>query len=135
MTTKTLRQTITFKNATPQEVYDALVDSRKHSIFSGAKVKIDPTIGGAFSAYHGYITGTNLELIPDKKIVQTWHASDWPDDHMSTVTFLLSRTKNGTKLVFTHVDIPANDYENIKQGWIDFYWEPMEQFLTKPQKQ
>lgn len=134
MTTKTLRQVITFKNAAPQEVCDALMDSRKHTIFSGAKAVIDPTVGGTFSAYDGYITGANVELIPGKKIVQAWHASDWPDDTMSTVTFLFSPMKAGTKLTFTHEGIPADDFANIKQGWIDFYWEPMEQFLTNPQK-
>lgn len=134
MTLKALHQTITFKNATPQEVYDALMDSRKHTIFSGAKAEIDPTVGGTFSAYDKYITGMNVELVPGKKIVQRWHASDWPEKYMSTVTFLLSPLKNGTKVTFTHENIPADDFANIKQGWVDFYWEPMEEFLTNPHK-
>ncbi len=73
-----IRQSVTFK-ATPHEVYEALMDSRKHARFTHEPARISRKVGGAFSAYSGYITGTNLELVPDKKIVQAWHAQDWPE--------------------------------------------------------
>jgi hypothetical protein len=37
MTTKTLRQTVVFKGASPKEVYDLLMVSRKHTSLSGEK--------------------------------------------------------------------------------------------------
>ncbi len=85
-----IRQSVTFK-ATPHEIYEALMDSRKHARFTHDKATISRKVGGAFSAYGGYITGTNLELVPDKKIVQAWHGSDWPEGYMSRVTFKLTR--------------------------------------------
>jgi hypothetical protein len=40
----------------------------------------------------------NLQnLIRDKKIVQSWHASDWPNSHFSKVTFEFTKTKEGTQ--------------------------------------
>jgi uncharacterized protein YndB with AHSA1/START domain len=39
MNIKTVRQTITFK-APPHDVYEALMDSRKHSKFTGDKASI-----------------------------------------------------------------------------------------------
>ncbi|MBM4436236.1 MAG: hypothetical protein FJ029_03155, partial [Actinobacteria bacterium] len=68
---RTIRQTATFK-ATPQDVYDALMDSAKHAAFSGSAAAIGPGVGDAFSAHDGYITGAHLALIPGKKIVQAW---------------------------------------------------------------
>lgn len=45
MKTKTIRQTATFK-ASPHEVYEALLNSRKHSKFAGGKVSISRRAGG-----------------------------------------------------------------------------------------
>ena len=66
--TKTIKQIILIP-ATPEEVYDALIDEKKHAEFTGAKAKIDPKIGGKFTAWDGYIFGKNLELVKGKKIV------------------------------------------------------------------
>ena len=73
-----IRQSVTFQ-ATPHAIYEALMDSRKHAKFTQAPAKISRKVGGAISAWGDYITGTNLELIPDEKIVQAWHASEWPE--------------------------------------------------------
>lgn len=131
MPTKSLHQTILFKGATPRQVYDLLMDSKKHAAFSGAAASISTEEDGRISAYDGYITGKNLALIPGKKVLQEWRASDWHDDQTSTVTFLFSKTPSGTKLTFTHTGIPADDFANIKQGWVDYYWQPMTKYLRR----
>jgi uncharacterized protein YndB with AHSA1/START domain len=66
MQTKTLQQTVTFK-ASPQEVYDMLMDSKKHRSF----------------AWGSHLSGINLVLKPGKKIVQAWRATGWWPDHYS----------------------------------------------------
>ena len=127
---KLVRQSVTFK-ATPHHVYDALMDSRKHAQFTGDAASISRKVGGKIMAYGGYITGINLELVPDKKIVQTWHAADWPVGHESKVTFNLKPVEGGTRLTFTHTGVPDEHYESIKQGWIEHYWTPMRAMLDK----
>ena len=125
-----IRQSVTFQ-ATPHAVYEALMDSRKHAKFTQAPAKISRKVGGAFSAYGDYITGTNLELIPDEKIVQAWHASEWPEGHLSKVTFKLAPVAGGTRLTFTHSGVPDEFVDDIRQGWIDNYWVPMKAMLNK----
>ena len=125
---KTIRQSITFR-ATPHAVYEALMDSRKHARFTGDAASISRKVGGKIMAYGGYITGTNLELVPDERIVQAWHAADWPKGQMSKVTFCLALTKGSTRLTFTHTGVPDEHYEAIQQGWIDHYWTPMKALL------
>ena len=128
---KLVRQSVTFK-ATPHQVYEALMDSRKHAQFTGDAASISRKVGGKIMAYGGYITGTNLELVPDKKIVQTWHAADWPEGHTSRVTFRLTPAEGGgAHLTFTHSGVPDEHYKAIKQGWIDNYWTPMKAMLEK----
>ena len=128
MHTKIIRQSVTFK-AGAHEIYEALMDSHKHAKFSSAKATISRKVGGKFTAYDGYIEGTNLEVIPDKRIVQSWRGSDWPDGHYSTVTFTLTKAKNGTRLTFTQNDVPEEYYDDISQGWYDFYWNPIRKML------
>jgi activator of HSP90 ATPase len=130
METKTLKQTVTFKT-NPHEVYEALMDSKKHSKFTGDKATVSRKVGGKFSAFDGYSEGTNLELAPDSKIVQTWRASDWPEGHYSKVTFSFKAIPAGTRLTFTQTGIPAKQYEEISQGWRDYYWAPMKEMLEK----
>ena len=67
MKTKTLQQTITFK-ASPMDVYEMIVDSRKHSSLSGEKAKISRKVGGRFTAWSGHISGINLVLTPGKRV-------------------------------------------------------------------
>ena len=129
---KIIRQTVTIK-ASPKDVYEALMDSKKHSTFTGRTAKISRKVGGTFMAHEGYIEGINLELIPNQKIVQSWHANEmnWPDRYFSTVTFTLSKVKGGTKITFSHAGVPDEYREPINQGWKDYYWKPLKDYLEK----
>jgi activator of HSP90 ATPase len=128
MKTKTIKQSVTFK-ASPHQVYEALMDSRKHSKFTGSKVSMGKRKGAKFSAYDGYIEGVILDLVPDQKIAQSWRGSDWPENHYSEVTFLLKQIDDGTILEFTQTGVPDQLYEDTSQGWHDFYWTPMKKML------
>lgn len=129
MDTKDIHQTVTFK-ANPHDVYEILMDSKKHSELSGDDAKISRKVGGKFNV-GDYIDGVNLELVPDEKIVQTWRYNDWPKGHYSKATFSLNEVKSGTRLTFTQTGVPEEIYEDIKQGWIDYYWTPMKEMLEK----
>ena len=130
MKIKTIRQSVTIK-ATPHEVYELLIDSRKHAAFTGAQARISRKVGGRISAYDRYIEDVNLELAPDKKISQSWRGSDWPKGHYSKATFSFKKVKGATRLSFTQSGVPEKYYKDIKQGWRDFYWVRMREKLEK----
>ena len=130
MKTKNIKQIVIFK-ASPNEVYEALMDSKKHSRFTGQAAKISREVGGKFTTFDGYAEGKNLELKPDKKIVQEWRASNWDKGHYSKITFLLEPKGKGTKLTFTHIGVPEDDHANISDGWNQYYWEPMKEMFDK----
>jgi activator of HSP90 ATPase len=125
-----IQQTVTF-TVPPQLVYEALMDSQQHAAFTGGPAKISREVGGEFSTFDGYITGKNIELVPDKRIVQSWRAVDWDADVFSTVTFELTPVPEGTRLDFTHTDLPDGTEPEFTQGWIDNYWEPMKRYFSK----
>ncbi len=66
-----IEQTV-FIQASPQEVYDAFLDPKKHSAFTGSPATTNAKVGSEFQAWDGYISGKNLELVKGKKIVQEW---------------------------------------------------------------
>jgi activator of HSP90 ATPase len=123
---KTIKQKVVIKGKTPHEVYEMLMDSKKHAAFTGEPAKISKQVGGKFTAYGDFIEGTNVELIQDKKIVQNWRGSDWAEGIYSKATFKLKAVKAGTELSFEQVGVPNEQYEGIKKGWYDFYWDKME---------
>jgi activator of HSP90 ATPase len=127
---KTIRQAVTIK-ATPRAVYETLMDSRKHAVFTGAPAQISRRPGGRFTAYGSYISGVNLELVPGKRIVQLWRSKGWPKYHYSTVTYALARVKGGTRLTFTQEGVPDDDVKDKTSGWITHYWQPMKAHLEK----
>jgi activator of HSP90 ATPase len=127
---KTIRQSVTFKSR-PHEVYEALMDEKKHAAFTGGKAKVSRKVRGKFSLWGGDIEGKNLELVQDKKIVQSWRYSDWENGVYSTATFVLEEIDKGTHLTFTQTNVPDEHFEEIKQGWKDYYWKPMKEMLER----
>ena len=78
------------------------MDSKKHGEFTGDKAKIDPKVGGKFSAWDGYILGKTLELEPFKRIVQSWRTTEFPKDAPdSKLEVLLETEGKGARV---HVD-------------------------------
>jgi activator of HSP90 ATPase len=129
MKTKTIRQTVNFK-AAPMEVYEMIMDSKKHQSLSGEKAKISRKIGGPFTAWGGHLTGINLCLKPGERIVQAWRATGWPPDYYSVAIFELNKAGTGTRLRFTHIGVPPNRYSGHYRGWIETYWTPMKEVFA-----
>ena len=114
-------------NASPSEVFEGLMDSDRHAQFTGAPAQIDRRPGGAFSLYGGQLTGRTLEVKPNERIVQEWHAKDWPEGHNSRVTYELAPLdgERQTRLSLTHAGVPAGAFDEINQGWRIYYWSKM----------
>lgn len=117
--------------AKSQRVYEALTDASQFSkVTGGAPTEISREAGGLFSCFGGMITGRNLELVPNRLIVQAWRAANWPVGIYSTVKFELQEKGSNTKLVLDHAGFPEGNGEHLAAGWKANYWEPLEKFLA-----
>jgi len=128
--TTTIRQTVTF-SASPEQVYEVIMDTKKHESLSGEKASICTKIGGAFTAWGEHISGFNLVLQPGRRIVQAWRAHDWWADHFSIATFDLCKVDGGTELRFTQIGVPPHRFDGHSRGWIETYWQPMQDLFEK----
>lgn len=119
--------------ATPEQIYTAWLDSEQHSAFTGGNTaEIDPAEGGTFTAWDGYISGKNLTLEPFKRILQLWRTTDFPEGaDNSCIEVSFEETVGGTKISIKHDLIPEGQGESYRQGWIDFYFEPMKEYFGK----
>lgn len=117
-------------NAKPETLYNAWLDSDMHSKMTGGQASCSKIVGDSFSAWNGYISGKNVELIENQKIVQTWRTVEFNDeDQDSTLTIEFAETIDGsTELILSHINIPKGQTQ-YKQGWIDNYFNPMKEIF------
>jgi uncharacterized protein YndB with AHSA1/START domain len=130
---KTLEQRTTF-DATPHDVYEALMDAKKFIKVTGDHARIDSRAGGTFTTKNGKITGKFLDLIPDEKIVAEWRmdVEGWPKGHFSILTINLSSTDEGTQLDLTQDKVPKESSEAIESLWDEYYWTPLKEYFAAP---
>ncbi|MBI4547246.1 MAG: SRPBCC domain-containing protein [Ignavibacteriae bacterium] len=134
-TTSTKTKTIKQKEyiaAPPQEIYDALLDEEKHSAFTGARATCDRRVGGKFTAWDGYIFGTNMVLEHGHRIVQEWKTTEWPNGYgPSIIEFTFKPKVNGTEIRIVQTNVPASQAALYKQGWAEHYWTPLKKYFTR----
>ena len=124
-----IHQEIRFQGS-PEEIYAALTNGREFGQLTGAPAEIAAVDGGAFSFFGGQITGRNIELAPDKGVVQAWRVGAWPSGIYSIVRIALEKDGDGTKLTLDHSGFPEGAAEHLEAGWHKMYWEPLRSYLA-----
>jgi activator of HSP90 ATPase len=118
--------------ATPAEIYEAWLNSDGHAAMTGNPAQVDGKVGGRFSTWNGYISGSILALTPFQRIVQAWRTTEFPEEAPdSHVDVLLEETAGGTKIILTHTDMPEDQVDSYRHGWEDYYFKPMKDYFTK----
>lgn len=139
---ESIHHEIQFK-APPARLYTALTDAEKFHkmvLLSEAVKKgmvkdpqpaqISTLAGGEFTVFGGYITGRQIELVPNVRIVQAWRTGSWNPGIYSIATFALAPRGTGTFLTFDHTGFPKGEAEHLAEGWQTNYWQPLETLLS-----
>jgi activator of HSP90 ATPase len=129
--------------ATPARVYAVLTEAK---LFDGV-VKLSAAMksmglkeapstlskepGSAFALFGGYVTGRQIELVPNARIVQAWRAGSWKAGDYSIVTWTLAPADQGTKLSLDHGGFPAGEAVHLADGWKGNYFEPLVKYLAQ----
>lgn len=131
METSTFTQDILLP-AAPEAVYHTLVEPAQHAAFTGQPALHTNRLDLDFQTYGGFASGRNLELLPGRLIRQVWRAQmePWPATHFSTVSYELRPHAEGTLLRLTHADVPAHLAAAMADGWHQWYWTPLVQYLA-----
>lgn len=101
---------------------------------TGGKARTSARVGAAFTAWDGYATGKNLELVPAARIVQSWRTTDFDDgDPDSKITITLKAVAGGTKVTLLHTRIPGGR-DDFRDGWRDYYFQPMKAYFARARR-
>lgn len=118
-------------SGSPEKIYNAWLDSAQHSAMTGGVAEVSNMVGESFTAWDGYISGKNIELVPGKRIVQAWRTVEFSDDEPdSRLEINFEAHAEGTLVTIRHNNLPSHGMQ-YEQGWIDNYFEPMTSFFTE----
>ncbi len=113
--------------ASPEEVYNALVKPFAIALWTGSPAQMKEEKNTEFSLFNGDITGMNLKFVPNEKIVQEWYFGE--QEEQSLVTLELREDKNSTQVELTHTNIPDEAFEDMKNGWDNYYFGGLKEFF------
>ena len=118
--------------ATPQQIYDAWLDSRGHAhITGGQPAQISDKPGASFTVWNGYISGRNIALEPHRRIVQAWRTTKFTaDDPDSQTEVLLEPVGGGTKVTVHHTNVPDGHTSYRDGGWQRSYFDTMKKHFS-----
>ena len=131
----TIRQQIQIP-AKPMDVYHALVNPELHADFTEARVTGQPKIGNTFTWLNGYAFGVFLDLEEGKRITMEWQTEKWPSGaRPSTLELGFREIEGGTEITLVQSGVPAGYAEILAEGWMEFYWTPLEHYFRRKQSE
>ena len=117
--------------ASPETVWQFLVDPEKAIRWMGIAATLEPEPGGLYRVEvipDTVARGTFVELDPPRRLVLTWGWEPKPDGETydvgpgeSTIEIVLEPEGDGTRLRFEHRDLPTVEARNAHgHGWDHF---------------
>jgi activator of HSP90 ATPase len=126
---KDFKHSLTIKGTTPDEVFNALSNPFAIELWSGYPADFKLEAGAEFSMWEGDITGRLLEFVLNESLKQEWFFGDNSDPSVAEIK--LHAQKNDTYITLRHTNIPDEDFENISEGWTDFYLGAIKKFFEE----
>jgi activator of HSP90 ATPase len=117
--------------APPEAIYRAWLSAAEHTAMTGSKATASDKPGGKFTAWDGYISGSNLELKPHWCIVQSWRTTQFAAaDPDSRLELCIHPSGDGSEVLLIHTNIPADQVAGYRSGWVEHYFEPMRAYFS-----
>ena len=114
-------------NASPAQVWQALVDPEQIEGWGAGPAEMSEQPGTEFSLWGGEIWGKNIEMVPEKRIVQEWCEGEWPEP--SILTLEISPAEAGAQVLLTQTNVPDEEADEVEDGWTQFYFGPLKEFI------
>jgi activator of HSP90 ATPase len=129
--TRAIHQSVTL-NASPRQLFDTFLDSKKHTALTGAPAKFGKKAGLRFTAFGGRIVGRTLLVEPGQMIVQAWRSTGWKASDPDSILILgFSKAKGGGRIDLVHVGVPQYDRAGVSKGWKNYYWSRWRKQLAR----
>jgi len=118
--------------ASPDRLFDMYLDPVQHAAITGAPVTISAQPGAPFRAHEGAISGTILQVVPKRLVVQSWRSIHFAaGDIDSTLVLTFWPQGDGARIELVHVNVADQDFAGASQGWEKYYWTPWREYLAQ----
>jgi activator of HSP90 ATPase len=118
--------------ASAARLYRMYLDPKEHGAFTGAPVKIAARPGAPFAAFGGALSGTILQILPNRLIVQSWRSTQFAKQDLDSTLVLSFWAKGrGARIELTHVNVADSDFAGVSEGWSKYYWIPWRAYLAR----
>jgi activator of HSP90 ATPase len=122
-----IRQSVVLP-APAETLFEMYLDPAVHR--AGAPVDIGDERGAKFKAFDGALTGTILEVVKPRLIIQSWRSNVFKaEDPDATLILSFTPENDEGRIDLIHIDVPDHDYEGVSQGWEKYYWAPWRAYL------
>ena len=105
--------------ASADALYDMYMNAETHAAITGAPAVVSDDAGSAFEAFGGLLSGSMLQVIKSRMIVQSWRSVNFADDDRdSTLILTFTPEEDGAgQIDLVHLDVPENDFQGVSGGW------------------
>jgi uncharacterized protein YndB with AHSA1/START domain len=118
--------------ASPGRLYRMYLDPKLHAAFTGSPVRIAARAGARFEAFGGALSGTVLQVVPNRLIVQSWRSTNFGKrDVDSTLILAFVPRGKGARIELTHVNVAERDLAGVSEGWSKYYFLPWRAYLER----
>jgi len=114
-------------NAELEDAFAAFTNPFTIELWSGYPAVMSTEPGSEFSLWEGDITGRVLEVEEENKIVQEWYFGEQEQASIATLKFFTQGSK--VQIDLLHTNIPEEAYEDIVEGWDEYYLGAIKTFL------
>lgn len=64
--------------------------------------------------------------------MQKWTTTEWPKGYpASRLELSFEKVRGGTEILMVHSSVPAEQADDIAEGWDEFYWKPLKEYFKK----
>jgi activator of HSP90 ATPase len=116
--------------ASANRIFSDWLSSAGHTSMTGGEAVY---ANNEFTAWDGYISGSNLNNDENKTIRQKWRTVEFPENAEDSIieVELKPIDKESTKVVIKQTYLPDGDGPKYTDGWRQHYFQPMKEFYSK----
>ncbi len=117
----------TTMKAEMEDVWRAFTSPASMELWTAYYADFTPEPNAEFSLWDGDITGKVLEVVPNEKLVEQWYFEGETEASIATIKFFPD--KNKVQVELNHVNIPDDAFDNITEGWVNYYMGAIKEFV------
>ena len=116
----------------PKELlFNSWLNQFQQGAITQALCYLTPEINGRVELWNGAVLGRFLVIEKNKRLVMTWRTVEFEDNTPDThLTLLFQDTRNGSRFIVQHDNIPLNMLNQFRFAWEQVYFPNLHSYFS-----